>query len=139
MGRKAVAKNGAALMVLREEILASCVRAEEAGVPADELKPLRDGLGRILTLTATLGAKGAGGDLEGMLGHATDYLELSSILVIGWMWTAMRAVAKDDAFGRGIHAAARYWAASELPRIPQLAALCESAERSFLDVRPDEL
>ncbi len=139
LGRKAVAGGGAALMVLREDVLATCERAEAAGVDRSETQPLSDALDRVVALTMTLGARGMSGDLEGMLGHATDYLELLSILVIGWMWMVMRAKAKDDAHGRGVRAASRYWMATELPRIAQLAALCESAERSFLDVRKEEL
>ena len=88
----------------------------------------------------SLGARGMGGDVEGMLGHSVDYLELASILVIGWMWTEMSARAdRESDLGRGIDHAARYWIATEVPRIDHLARLCESAERSYLDVRPEWL
>lgn len=74
-----------------------------------------------------------------MLGHSVDYLELASILAIAWMWTEMSAHARQDDLGLGIEHAARYWIATELPRVETLAALCESAERSYLDVRPEWL
>jgi hypothetical protein len=53
----------------------------------------------------------------------------------------MAAVAwrRDDAFAAGLRQAARYWVATEVPRVAALCALCESAERSFLDVRDAEL
>jgi hypothetical protein len=37
---------------------------------------------------------------------------------------------------RGDRASAAYWFATELPRIHHLAALCRSAERSFVDLDP---
>lgn len=150
LGRKVVAGGGAALAALREEILATCARGEAAGVPEGETRALRDAVERMATLTAALGARGMDGDLEGMLGHASDYLELASIVVIGWMWTEMSAAAlgggteasrgaSADAFVRGVRAAAAYWSATELTRVAALAALCESAERSYLDVTADAL
>jgi hypothetical protein len=69
-----------------------------------------------------------------MLGHSADFLELSSVIVIGWMWTKLAASAPNDDFGKGLDAAARYWLATEVTRVPQLAALCESGERSYLDL-----
>jgi alkylation response protein AidB-like acyl-CoA dehydrogenase len=135
VGRKIVAGGGAALLVLQEEVLADVARAEAKGLDG---KAMREALERVVTLTATLGARGAAGDLDGMLGHSTDFLELTSLLIVGWMWTRMAAAAagRTDDFAQGIHAAARYWHITELPRIPALAALCDSAERSYLDVKP---
>lgn len=139
LGRKVVAGGGAALAALQEEILASCERADRAGIDRDRTQRIRDALGRVATLTVSLGARGMAGDVEGMLGHSVDYLELASILVIGWMWTEMSARARSDDLGRGIDHAARYWIATEIPRVEQLATLCESGERSYLDVRPEWL
>ena len=100
----------------------------------------RAGLANILGLT---------GDVEGMLLHSADYLDLFSTLVIGWQWLAQAAAAKeglatadsgDDtarAFYRGKLSAAQYWIQSELPRIGYLAALCKSGEDSYRSVHPD--
>jgi alkylation response protein AidB-like acyl-CoA dehydrogenase len=139
LGRKVSGGGGQALFALRSEILASCARADAAGIDTARTQNVRDALDRVTALTKQLLARGMENDLEGMLGHATDYLELLSILVIGWMWTEMSAHAPDGGFGRGLDHAARYWIATEIPRIGSLATLCESAERSFLDLSPDWL
>ncbi|MDQ3033454.1 MAG: acyl-CoA dehydrogenase [Myxococcota bacterium] len=141
LGRKVVAGGGAAIMALRDAILADVALAEAKSVDPERLRALRAATERVVALTATLGARGASGDLDGMMGHSADYLELASILVVSWMWIRMSAIVagRDDPFARGIEHAARYWIATELPRVDTLAALCESAERSYLDVDADAL
>lgn len=131
LGRKVVAGGGAALMALAEEVGLDLERAHAKGL---DVAPMRQAVETLGALTATLGGRGAAGDLEGMLGHSADFLELSSIVVIGWMWTKLAAHAPDDDFGKGLRAAAKYWLATEVTRVPQLAALCESGERSYLDL-----
>jgi len=139
LGRKVSGGGGAALLALQSEILASCARADAAGVDRARTQSVRDALERVGSLTTVLLGRGMANDLEGMLGHATDYLELLSILVVAWMWTEMSAHAPKNDFGLGLDHAARYWIATEVPRVAALAALCESAERSFLDLSPDWL
>jgi alkylation response protein AidB-like acyl-CoA dehydrogenase len=139
LGRKVSGGGGQALFALRDEILGSCARADDAGVDRARTQSIREALEHVAALTTTLLARGMQHDLEGMLGHATDYMELMSILVVGWMWTEMSARAPRDDFGRGIDHAGRYWITTEIPRIGPLVTLCESAERSFLDVSPDWL
>lgn len=132
LGRKVVAKGGAALQAFAE-----AVRADATG----ELgAPVQAALGRVLALTASLGARGMQGDVEGMLGHSADYLELFSILVIAWMHLKLSNAVdgRDDDFAEGMRRSAQYWIATELPRIEALAARCESAERSYLDIRPEQ-
>jgi butyryl-CoA dehydrogenase len=84
------------------------------------------------------------GDREGMLAHAADYMQMFSIFAIAWQWIRMAAAARaglerDRAsadFYRGKIAAARYWLATELPRIPQLARL-SLEDDSFLTANPE--
>ena len=68
---------------------------------------------------------------------------LMSILAVAWQWLELWAAAqrssRPDAFRGGIERAAAYWLRTELPRVHTLADLCESAEASYLDVRPAEL
>lgn len=92
-------------------------------------------------LTMTLGAKGMGGDVEGMLAHSVDYLTLASIVVVAWQHLDMACAVRgrDDAFARGKRLSAEYWIRTEIPRAVQLAELCASGEDSFLRVRPEEL
>ncbi len=140
LGRKAVAQGGAALMAWQEEVETAILHAEKAGLGADLLESMRVALGRALTVSATLGGLGASGDLLGMLGHSADYLELMSTVAIGWVWLALAAAAAGDGpFERGLRAAAEYWLRTEVPRVEQLAARCESGERSFVGLDPDWL
>ncbi|MBL9039558.1 MAG: acyl-CoA dehydrogenase [Archangium sp.] len=138
LARKMVAGGGAALMALQSEVLADVERAKSHGI---DTAAVERGLERLVALTATLGARGLEGDFEGMVGHSADYLELASTLVIGWMWLKLTLAVhgRDDDFAKGIRAAAQYWFVTELPRIDALAALCESAERSYLDVTAAQL
>jgi len=144
LGRKAMAGGGATMALLQQEMLADLERADAAGIDATQTRSVREALDRVLALTATLGSRGMSGDVEGMLGHSADYMEICSILVVAWQWTTMRTaaaslVARGDAFASGIEQTARYWIATEVPRIEALAALCASGERSYLDARPEWL
>ena len=137
LGRKAVAGGGASLRRLRDEIEATCVRAESAGVEREWTNAVRSGMDRVLSLTMELGTRGMSGDVEGMLRHSADYLELFSIVVVGWLWLAQAAAAagREDPFYVGKMRAAQYWIATELPRVEQLATLCLTDD-SYADV-PD--
>jgi butyryl-CoA dehydrogenase len=133
LGRKAVAGGGAALLALREEIDADLERARPRGL---DVAPLEQALDALALTTATLGARGAGGDVEGMLAHSADYLELASTTVLGWVWTKLDLAAQPqgDDFAKGLAAARKYWFATELSRVPALAALCTGEDRSYLDL-----
>jgi butyryl-CoA dehydrogenase len=139
LGRKVVAQGGAALVAFNEELEADFAYAEKHGVPTDQVAAVRAAAERTMALSATLGGRGAEGDLEGMLGHSADFLELMSVLVIAWVWLKLAAHAPDDDFGHGLRQAAAYWMRTEVPRIAELAARCESAERSYLDLKSEWL
>jgi butyryl-CoA dehydrogenase len=145
LGRKVVADAGQALAIFVEEVQHTRKRSRAAGVDA----VLADELGRavdtVVELTGALAARGLGGDVDGMLLHSVDYLELFSIVAIGWQWLLMAAVAEEAlAAGRGPRElyfgkrqAARYWLRTELPKVTALAALCRSAEDSYAKMSPD--
>jgi butyryl-CoA dehydrogenase len=145
LGRKAVGQNGAALAALLREVAAACTRAEKAGVPAGWITEVRATGARIGSVTAGLGKKGAGGDVEAMLRHAADYLELFSSFVVAWQWLLQAAVAREaldagrgpEAFYEGKLAAAQYWIRTELPKAAALASLCEENEDSYARMRAD--
>jgi butyryl-CoA dehydrogenase len=101
-------------------------------------------------LTMTLAQLGLSGDRAGMLRHSVDYLELTAIAVVAWLWLRMATAASaglekggaDGARGdyyNGKLRAAAYWFATEVPRIPQLAALCAGNEESYETLRPEWL
>ncbi len=137
LGRKVVAAGGSALAILRDEVLADVEEAEAHG-PQEGARAVREGLERWVLLTATLGAHGARGAVEDMLGHSFDYYDFASTLIIGWVWLKLVTTAhgRDDDFAKGLRAAGQYWFLTELPRLSALASRCESLERSYLDVRP---
>jgi alkylation response protein AidB-like acyl-CoA dehydrogenase len=139
LGRKAVAQGGAALVALGEEIAATIARAAEPALG----DALASAWTQVCELTTSLGARGLEGDVEGMLLHSVDYLELFSIVCVAWQWLLQAAAAKEarvkgsEDFYAGKLAAARYWFATELPRVSQLCALVQSGERSYLEI-PDD-
>jgi hypothetical protein len=150
LGRRAVAKGGAALAALGGAIAESCTRAKAAGVDAAWIANVERAVGIVGALTGELAQRGLGGDPAGMLLHAADYLDLFSTVVIAWQWIDLAAVARDalsgplprgrasrdEAYYRGMLAAAQYWIRTELPRVDHLAALCRDAEDSYGTLDP---
>ncbi|MGH7271593.1 MAG: acyl-CoA dehydrogenase, partial [Polyangiaceae bacterium] len=149
LGRKVIAKSGAAIMALGDEIAAAAASARRAGIDEGLTSAVEGALQETQELTAHLGAKGMAGDIEGMLLHSADYLDLFSILVIAWQHLAMATAARagltaspsegDAAFYRGKERAAEYFIRTEVPRVATLAALCRSGEDSYARVAPGEL
>lgn len=145
LGRKAVAGGGASLLALKGEIDAACARAREAGVEGAWCDALARGVDAVASVTMELGAAGLAGDSERMLAHSVDYLEMVSLVVIGWQWLLQAAAAKaglarggvDADFYAGKLRAAQYWVNTELSRVAQLAALCQSGEDSYLGMKPE--
>jgi alkylation response protein AidB-like acyl-CoA dehydrogenase len=145
LGRKAVAGGGESLRLLLEEIGAAAARARAAGVEEGWGAAVEQAGGEVAALTAHLGGLGLSGDVEGMMLHSTDYLELFSVLVISWQWLLQAAAAKEgmakggalEGFYQGKMAAAQYWLKTELPRIRELCALCRSGEDSYLRMKPE--
>jgi butyryl-CoA dehydrogenase len=139
LGRKVVADGGAALQALVAEIAAAEARARAAGVNPAWTEQLRDSANQVAELTMQLARLGMAGDAEAMMRHSAHYLQLFSILVVGWQWLLQAAAAREgmakgkeaDDFYRGKLAAAQYWYATEMTRIPQLIALCRSADDSY--------
>jgi Acetyl-CoA dehydrogenase C-terminal like len=107
----------------------------------------------VAALTRELAARGLGGDVDAMLAHATDYLDLFGTVVIAWQWIEMAAVARealaatlprgratrDAGYYQAKLAAAQYWIRTELPRVDHLAALCRDVEDSYLRLDPATL
>ena len=120
-------------------------RALTAGVSPDWCDALTQACQTVVTLTGQLGAMGMKGDVEGMMSHSSDYLELMSILVIAWQWLAMAAAAQEglqrapasEPFYQGKLCAAQYWFATEVTRIEQLATLCREREDSYVRMQAD--
>ncbi|WP_437332236.1 acyl-CoA dehydrogenase [Sorangium sp. So ce394] len=145
LGRKVVAGGGAALMALGAEVEQTIGRARRAGVEPAWCERLGASMSLLGELTMHLAEAGLRGDVERMLRHSADYLELASILVVAWQWLAMAAAAREGlargaspaGFYEGKLCAAQYWFSTELPRAPALAALCRSGEDSYARMRPE--
>ncbi|HEX4385813.1 MAG TPA: acyl-CoA dehydrogenase [Myxococcales bacterium] len=143
LGRKVIMNGGAALVAFNAAVQATVERARKAGVAAEWLEDVNDAVAAVNELTAHLGALGLKGDVEGLLLHSADYMQLFSIVVIAWQWLDHAAAAREarkpasEAFYAGKLAAAQYWLATELPRVQQLAALCRSGENSYTSLPAD--
>jgi Acetyl-CoA dehydrogenase C-terminal like/Acyl-CoA dehydrogenase, C-terminal domain len=141
LGRKVVADQGGALRFLADEIGAAIRRAREAGVDREWGAALERAVALVGALTMDLAALGMGGQLDGMMLHSVDYLDLFSTVVVSWQWLLQAAVAKEMmarapsassvAFYEGKVCAAEYWITTELPRVELLASLCRSGEGSY--------
>jgi alkylation response protein AidB-like acyl-CoA dehydrogenase len=148
LGRKAVMDGGAALLAFDAEVRRDVEAARNADLPGawcDAVVAALEGVG---ALTAELGQRGAAGDVEGMLLHSVDYLQLFSIVVVAWQWLRQATVAQralstadggsgDAAFYQGILRTAQYWIHTELPRTSHLMALCRSSEDSYARMGAD--
>ncbi len=143
LGRRIVAGGGAALRALLEEIEKTAAIAEKSDVEVDLVRAVREAARTMANVTATLGAKGGSGDVEGMLLHSTDYLALASITVVAWLWLWQAALAeqalehteREAPFYEGKLHAAQYWIRTELPRVSHLARLCVEGEDSYARMR----
>ncbi|MDL2718676.1 MAG: acyl-CoA dehydrogenase [Acidobacteriota bacterium] len=146
LGRKVMAKGGAALVALETEVSAACRRAEAAGVDAAWVIAVRHAGASLNALTRELGARGSAGDVEGMLCHSADYLELFSTYAVAWQWLLQAAAAKeglakggeprDHDHLEGKLAAAQYWIRTELPKNAALVTLCRENEDSYARMKP---
>ena len=95
MGRKVMMKNGAVLQALSKEIQSSI----EAAKTFDDLAPyadtLNERLGDIQKVLMELGQFAMKGQFERYLADATLFMEMTSLIVIGWQWLEMATAAKQ--------------------------------------------
>src|SRR5262249_47351203 len=78
----------------------------EHGLDARWCRAVGDAAELLRTVTTELGMRGAGGDIEGMMRHSTDYLLFVSGLVVSWLWLRQGTIAKA-ALSRNCDASAR--------------------------------
>ena len=140
LGRKVLKTGGASLESLCAEIDEATQRARAAGVDDNLCQRLAAATTRTRALCTEL-LQQASRDVDPVLAHSADFLELVSILVVGWQWLVQASVAQqrlasahasDRDFYEGQLCAAQYWIFTELPRIDGLAALCAQGEDSYL-------
>jgi len=146
LGRKVMMEGGRALQVLGDEIATCLQAARAAGVQEPWCVEVEAAVATIASLTMHLGSLGLSGDVDAMLLHSADYLELFSIMVVAWQWIDLATAAKrglshdadsaDADFYRGKLCAAQYWIHNELPKVSHLAALCRKGEDSYARMAP---
>jgi butyryl-CoA dehydrogenase len=144
LGRKVIAGGGRALSLLQREIASTVRQAREAGVNAEQTGRLEGAQAALVTTTMHLGELGMSGRVDEMMRHSYDYLDLFSVVVIGWQWLAQAAAAQRGLnegrgsvdFYQGKLCAAQYWLSTELPRAGYLAALCRTGEDSYARMQP---
>jgi butyryl-CoA dehydrogenase len=145
LGRKAVAGGGEALRLWLDEIAIAVARARAANVDPRWCERLEETSQKVAMLTMQLGQAGLAGDIDGMLAHSNDYMDLFSVVTIGWQWLLQAAAAReglarhgsDAAFYEGKLRAAQYWFASEMSRVEQLVELCATKEESYVTMRAE--
>jgi butyryl-CoA dehydrogenase len=145
LGRKAMARGGEALRALAEDVARDVARARAAGVPPAHCDAVLRASETVGAVTLHLGQKGLGGDVDGMLLHSHDYLELVATWVVSWLWLLQAAVAAERLAAGGPHRdlyegkrlAAAYFLETELPRTAHLAHLCTSGEDSYARMRKE--
>src|SRR3954469_13089120 len=91
LGRKVVAGGGAALRALADSIELAVGRAKRAGVPDAWLTRLSGSVTAVGEVTMQLGELGMKGDVEAMMRHSFDYMEMLTLVVVGWQWTVQAA------------------------------------------------
>ena len=91
---------GGALQLLAQEISQTIERARGVGVAGAWIEPLESAVQTVGQLTMQLAQKGLAGEVEAMLLHSADYLELFSILIVGWQWLLQAAVVRGRACSR---------------------------------------
>jgi butyryl-CoA dehydrogenase len=130
LGRKVMAKDGAALRLLLGEVERAIGAAKTAGVPEALVSRVAAAAATIADTTMKLAAVG---NPESMMRHSVDYLEMMSTFVIAWLWLrqATAAKTKTGAFYDGKLRAAQYFIETDLPKIGHLAHLCVTAEDSY--------
>ncbi|MEO8584627.1 MAG: acyl-CoA dehydrogenase [Acidobacteriota bacterium] len=144
LGRKVTAHGGAALVALGREVADACRRAEAADVDGAWVSAVREAGASLNALTRELAARGSAGDVEAMLRHSADYLELFSTYAVAWQWLLQAAAAKEKLahedvprdFYEGKLAAAQYWLRTELPKNAALVTLCRENEDSYARMKP---
>ena len=144
LGRKVRMQDGAAVKILREEMLAtidSAIGHSQLGVFCHQLE-------EYLTLTEdTISAVGQATDPSLALANATIFLDAMGHLVIAWMWLKQTVAAiegkqkgnaVDDAFYDGKVAAMQFFFRYELPKIKPNLSLVADLDSTCYDLTADQ-
>ncbi len=145
LGRKTLREQGRSLSLLSQEMAQAVEAAAQAGVEPRRGQALQAAMDTVGAVATHLGAQ-AQSDLPAALGHASDFLDLVSTVVVAWQWlrqataaTAALAAGRgpQEFFGGKLAAAAHFFDA-ELPRVEVLAHRCRHDD-SYVELDPSWL
>ncbi len=141
LGRTAVAAGGEALRLFARAVEETVAAAREADL-ADPAAALSAAMDDLVATTTQLGMIGLKGDVDGMLRHASDYMDAFSVVAVAWELLAQavaarRGTRRTQAFYQGKLRACDYWFRSEIPHVAVTFARIRSGERSFADAPAD--
>ncbi len=140
LGRKVMAKDGAALRLLLAEVERAINDAKLAGIAEPLTTQMTTASATLADTTMRLAALGMGGDPEAMMRHSVDYLEMMSTFVVGWLWLRQATAASKKPSAplyEGKLRAAKYFIETEVPKIAHLAHLCTTAEDSYATMKDE--
>jgi butyryl-CoA dehydrogenase len=148
LGRKVNLESGKALEYLANEINAVIEAAQKNDVTRHHALSLQQALITLQSVLRHLQAYAVKGQLERYLADANLFLELSSLVVMGWQWLKLGLIASEkmaaggfqrEAFYRGKLKSMRYFFKYELPRIHALAMTLKDPESLTLFEGMDDL
>lgn len=148
LGRKVNLESGKALEYLATEIKAVMEAAQKNDVTRHHALSLQQALTTLQSVLRHLQAYAVKGQVERYLADANLFLELSSLVVMGWQWLKLGLIASEkmagggfqrEAFYRGKLKSMRYFFKYELPRIHSLAMTLKDPESLTLFEGIDDL
>ncbi len=140
LGRKVVVDNGAALKVLRRQILKTievAMQAEHADTQR-WARMLAERAARLGNVTEKLWQAG---DPAKTLANATPYMEAFGHIVLAWIWLEMSLAASQNYseaqsdFLHGKWQTCRYFFVHELPKVDAQLTMLESLDPTTLDMQ----
>jgi len=148
LGRKVTMENGKALVLLKQEIMASVEHAKDLPDLADLALELKDGIVLLEKTIVELDVIAAEKGTQAYLADATPFLEMFSIIVIAWQWLSMAQDAatkleqtpvkkKDKLFYNGKIHVARYYFSHELPKVLGLSKTVANKNKATLAMAED--
>lgn len=134
LGRKVVARGGANLIALGEELTRTTEAARKLGGDLDEMASHLDQTWQ--RLVAVTAAMFGSGDIEAAMANSVVYLEAFGHIVVAWIWLeqAVTADGHTGDFHDGKRQAARYFFRYELPKTAPQLDLLESLDRTTLQM-----
>lgn len=94
LGRKVTMRNGAAYRAFIAAVESALADAVDVEMLGEACTALRDAVGLLNEVTEALLKAAASGETEAFLADATLYLELTSLVAIGWHWVLQGTVAE---------------------------------------------